>query len=404
MNPLSTTEKQLQTDVAASRNDMIRFCRALLQTPSVNGVHDEIAVAEVIATEARVLGVTAEITGIEPRRPNVVITSGDPDEYGMVLVGHTDTVPPGDETLWTYPPYSGTIADGCIYGRGAVDTKGGIAASLYALAALHKHNIPARLVCVPDEESGATGTLGIKHLHRERLLRGTGAIYAYSGQTIHIGHRGLLRYRLRCHGQSVHTGSPEWQEGTAGASAVMAMADLLLRMENTRFAYDSQPYFDRFKTTITPGTIIRGGTAVNIVPDACEALVDVRTTPDNDAAAVDAVVQEHIAAVAAQRGVTFDVEQMNRLPAVMSAPDAPIFEALADVTQALTGERPGLAVAGPANEGYLLVELGIPTVCGFGPQGAGFHGIDEYVEVDSLAETAAIFAITAVRLAAANGG
>ncbi|MEM6529576.1 MAG: M20/M25/M40 family metallo-hydrolase, partial [Chloroflexota bacterium] len=270
--------------------------------------------------------------------------------------------------------------------------------SLYALAALQAYNIPAQLICVPDEESGATGALGIKHLYAGGLLRGAGAIYAYSGRIIHIGHRGLLRYRLTCHGKSVHTGSPEWQEGNAGANAVMAMADLLLRLESTRFTYATQPYFDRFRTTITPGTVISGGTAINIVPDSCEALVDVRTTPENDADTVDDIVQEHIAAVAEQRGVTFSAEQMNRLPAVMSDPNERVFTTLAAVTAALTGQEPPLAVAGPANEGYLLVELGIPTVCGFGPQGAGFHGVDEYVEVDSLAETAAIFAITAHRM------
>jgi acetylornithine deacetylase/succinyl-diaminopimelate desuccinylase-like protein len=316
-----------------------------------------------------------------------------------MLVGHMDTVPAGDETQWIHPPFSGTVADGRIYGRGAVDTKGGISASLYALAALKEHNIPAQLVCVPDEESGATGTLGIKFLHKQGLLQAKGAIYAYSGRIIHIGHRGLIRYRLTCHGESTHTGSEQWQDGESGANAVMAMADLLLRLESTPFVYSQKPYFDRFRTMITPGTVISGGTAVNIVPNHCEALVDIRTTPENDVDTVHPIVLEHIAAVEDLRGVTFDVEQINQLPAVMSAPDEAIFTTLSAVTNDITGEIPALAIAGPANEGYLLVEIGIPTVCGFGPHGAGFHGIDEHVEVNSLTETATIFALTALRLA-----
>lgn len=378
---------------------MITFCQEMLRTPSVNGIHDEQAVAELIAAEASRLGLYVEVVGDDIARPNVVVRTAPDVRRGLLLVGHTDTVPPIDEDSWAYPPFSGTLADGRLYGRGAVDNKGGIAAALYALAALQTQDIPAALVCVPDEENGATGFLGIRWLHANDYLHGDAAIYTYSGRVIHIGHRGVVRYRLTCHGQSTHTGGDGWQYGEQGANAVTAMADLLLRMEAMSFAHSDKPYFDRFRTMVTPGTVIIGGSAVNIVPGECEALVDVRTTPEVDPEQLLLQVEALANAVEQKRKVTFIIQETNRLPAVMSPPETPIFTELQTVTEKLTGQRPPLAIAGPANEGYLLVKYGIPTVCGFGPIGAGFHATDEYVEVDSLPETAAIYALTGLRLA-----
>ena len=401
---LDAVDRALVEYLRAQRDSLIGLCQRLLQTPSVNGVHDEAAIAAVIRDAAAALGLHTQMSALNPRRPNVIVSTAPEGETGLLLVGHTDTVPAGDEAAWTYPPFSGTLAEGRIYGRGAVDTKGGMAAALWALAALKA--VPgalaagrAQFIGVPDEETGATGTLGIRHLQAEGLLNGRGAIYTYSGRTIYIGHRGLIRYRITCHGEAAHTGGDEWQAGTRGANAVTAMAALLLRLEAQSFPSSTHAYFDVYRTLITPGTVISGGVSVNIVPDSCEALVDVRTTPEMDLAQVEPAVQTHLDAVSAERrGIRFRLERINHLPAALSPADAPIFAALHEVTAALTGVTPPLAVAGPANEGYLLVAAGIPTVCGFGPLGDQFHSVNEYVEADSLVEAAALYALTARRL------
>lgn len=164
---MTAIENTLAEIVREFRPTMIDFCSRLLQIPSVNGVHDERNVAEAVEAQAQSLGLFAHIVGDNPRRPNVIVSTSDRGDTGLLLIGHMDTVPPGDEHGWAYPPFSGTMADGRIYGRGAIDTKGGITSALYALAALAKTPGAlsagrAQLICVPDEESGATGTLGIK--------------------------------------------------------------------------------------------------------------------------------------------------------------------------------------------------------------------------------------------------
>lgn len=400
-------EQKLAEAVASLNERLIAFCQKLLQTPSVNGVHPERALAEVIAAEAVSLGLWAEIVGDDPERPNVVVRMKDAPadtQTGLLLVGHLDTVPEGDAALWRHPPFAAVVDDGLLYGRGAVDTKGGMAAAIYAMAALAlvEGALPekqAQMIGVPDEETGATGTLGIKYLQREGLLQGAGAIYTYSGNQITLGHRGLLRYRLTCQGESVHTGLDEWQDGVAGANAVTGMSRLLVALEDQRFAHSTIPYFDRYRPLITPGTVISGGTSVNIVPNACEALVDIRTTPELGLAEMQSLLDELIATLEANHPkLCYRYELMNNLPAVISDEQSAIFPTLRDAAAEVRGEVPPYVVAGPANEGYLLIEAGIPTVCGFGPIGENAHAIDEYVEVDSLAQTALIFALTAHRL------
>lgn len=400
-------EQQLAEAIASLNSELIAFCQKLLRTPSVNGVHPERALAEVIAAEAQRLGLQAQIIGDDPERPNVIVTMANMPadaQTGLLLVGHLDTVPEGDASLWQHPPFEAVIDNGRLYGRGAVDTKGGMAAAIYALAALARvegalPNKQAQMIGVPDEETGATGTLGIKYLQRQGLLQGTGAVYAYSGNQITLGHRGLIRYRLKCYGESVHTGLDDWQDGLAGANAVTGMARLLVALEDQTFPHSEIPYFDRYRPLITAGTIIEGGTSVNIVPNYCEALVDIRTTPEFGLAEMQSLLDGLIAGIQQEKPkLRLAYEQINYLPAVISDEQSAIFPILRDAAQEVRGEKPEYVVAGPANEGYLLIEAGIPTVCGFGPIGENAHAIDEYVEVDSLAQTALIFALSAHRL------
>jgi succinyl-diaminopimelate desuccinylase len=388
---------QFQPEIAA-------FCSKLIQTPSVNGIHDELALAEDIAAQARSLGLHVEMVGEYPQRPNVIVSTTAEGKTGLLLVGHLDTVPPGDEKQWTMPPFSGAVKDGKIYGRGAIDTKGGMAAALYALAALKQvggENISGRaqLICVPDEETGATGELGIKYLHRQGLLSGLGAIYAYSGRQITLGHRGLIRYRLRCIGETTHTGSVEWQDGTAGANAITGMARLLVALESVKTPYSTAKYFERFRTVLTPGTMINGGVSINVIPDTCEALMDVRLTPEYDREAIENLLNDCVAQVTqGQPKLRFEYELLNYVPAAISDENASIVTVLNGTLHQITGTSAEKVVAGPANEGYLLIERSIPTICGFGPTGDNVHAADEYVDVQSLGETAAIFSLTAWRL------
>ena len=261
------------------------LCQQMVKTPSVNGLNPEIAIAQVIADFAQQNGLQSELLALEEDRPNVLVRVGSSGEVGLLLVGHMDTVPVGNPDSWEYPPFSGTISDNRLYGRGAIDNKGGIAAALGALLLLKSQSLQdlkksVVLACVPDEESGATGRLGIKYLHQLNKLSGCGAIYTYPYLTESaVGHRGVLRLKINTYGKSFHTGLHTWQMADKSYNAVTGLAEILLALEKIQFDKKaSSSLFDRFETVLTT-TRIEGGSGPSIVPDQASATLDIRLIP-----------------------------------------------------------------------------------------------------------------------------
>ncbi len=284
-------------------------------------------------------------------------------------------------------------------GRGRADNKAGIAIGLYTLALLHDHQlldpVEVRLIMagVVDEESGASSPLGVRHLLDEGHLPVQGVIYAYASDIVCVGHRGLLRLQLMARGHSIHTGSAQWSLGEGGVNAVLGLAAVLLQLEQLKLPAPNQPAFAGLGCTITPGTLFRGGEFESIVPASAEALVDVRLMPGQSAEEVITAVQQIIDNVTNQRpGLTISMNIKNNLPAAAIPVDHPLAQIAQRQAQSHTGQTWPIAGAGPANEGYMLIGAGIPTIPGFGPTGGNAHAPDEWVEIASLTTTMATFA------------
>lgn len=391
---------------ALPADELVAFCRRLVQTPSVNGQHPERAVAEEVARFAASHGLAAELLGRDPERPNVLVRAGPPGPTGLLLVAHTDTVAPGDPGAWTAPPFAGDMRDGRIYGRGAIDTKGGLVAALGALLLLARAapgdlRRPVTLIGVPDEESGATGTLGVRYLHEQGRLEGRGAIYTYPGMhEIVVGHRGVLRLVLEARGTAFHSGSREWQDAAPGHNAVTGLAEILLELERLRLPGGDGGLFAPYRTVLTP-TTISGGSGPSIVPPSCSAHVDIRLVPGVSRAAVEAAVQRVVDEVVARRPpLRVETRAAVFIPATEIAPDSAIVASVRAAASEVLGVAPELAVSGPANESYILNGYGIPT-CIFGPVGAGAHAADEYVVIDSIFQAARVYARAALILGGA---
>jgi succinyl-diaminopimelate desuccinylase len=373
---------------------VINLCHDLIQTPSVNGIHPERAVAAVAATFAHKHGLSVDLPALDPQRPNLLVRAGPAGNPIMLFVAHLDTVAIGEEHTWNYPPFGAEIVSGRMYGRGAIDTKGGLAAALTALAILQEQglNQPVLLAGVPDEESGATGTLGVKYLHGQGLLAGRGAIYVYPGSDeLVIGHRGVVRLMLRAYGRAMHSGSREWQDSPPGQNAVAGMAEILHALEQLRFD-DAMPdtLFAPFRTVITP-TTISGGNGPSMVPAYCEARVDIRLVPAVPREVVEATIQAAIERVVRGRApLRVEVAIEAGIPPTHIDPREPIVLAAQLASHAILGKNPMPAVSGPANESYLLNGFGIPT-CIIGPDGANAHAADEYVEVESLVRMVEVY-------------
>jgi acetylornithine deacetylase/succinyl-diaminopimelate desuccinylase-like protein len=378
--------------------DLTGFLRDLVRIPTVNGRDTEAALAIRITEEARKLRLDSHLVALEPERPNILVTYGTGLDR-FALIAHMDTVTEGDSTGWSSPPFAADQKEGRLIGRGAADNKAGIACGLYALALLRELELidPSRqqavVASVVDEESGACSPLGVRHLLDSGALRARAAIYAYTSDIVCIGHRGLIRLELKANGQSIHAGLAEWHNHSRGANAVMALADLMLRLESLNVSAPPPPGFEHLGFTITPGTMFRGGSFPSIVPDSATAVVDIRLLPGQSSAEVLALIREQIRAVENVRSrITFDMKVTVDIPGALISKDHPLALLAQDYTEAVTGKRWESAGAGPANEGYMLIEAGIPTLCGFGPTGGNPHARDEWVEIDSLPATVAMFA------------
>jgi acetylornithine deacetylase/succinyl-diaminopimelate desuccinylase-like protein len=374
------------------------FLGDLVRIPSVNGRDPEAALVERIQVEADQLGFESTLVALQTERPNILVTYGAGAER-FALIAHMDTVAEGDPAGWSSPPFAAEVKDGRMIGRGTADNKAGIACGLYTLALLRELHLidPTRqqviLAGVVDEESGACSPLGVRHLLDSGLLQARGAIYAYASDIVCIGHRGLMRLELTAHGQSIHAGLAEWHRHDGGANAVTALADLLLRLESLNVHAAAPPGFEHLGFTITPGTIFHGGSYPSIVPDSARAIVDIRLLPGQSSAEVLERIRDQIHLVENERArIAFELNVTVDIPGAFIPQDHPLALLAQDFTETMTGRRWETAGAGPANEGYMLIGAGIPTLCGFGPTGGNPHAPDEWVEINSLPVTVAMFA------------
>ncbi|MCB8928877.1 MAG: M20/M25/M40 family metallo-hydrolase [Ardenticatenaceae bacterium] len=377
---------------------LLAFLQDLVRLKSVNGRHAEQAVAERIVAEAEKLGLNGRLVAKESLRPNALVSWGH-GPRGFALVGHMDTVAAGDASLWASPPFVPEVRNGRLYGRGTSDNKAGLAIGLYTLAALRDQGqlnpdeVTLIVAGVVDEESGASSELGMRYLLDEGHLPVQGAIYTYASDIVCVGHRGLLRLVLEAQGTAVHSGSDEWSRGEGGINAVTGLAAILLELEKLNLPYEPHPAFNHLGFTMTPGTLFNGGEFESMVPASATAVLDCRLMPGQTPEMVIDAVQAIIDAECAKRpGLQVSIQVKNRLPAAAIPAEHPLAQIAQRHAQAITGQPWPIRGAGPANEGYMLIGAGIPTLPGFGPTGGNAHAPDEWVDVASLAETAVLYA------------
>src|SRR5436190_11147854 len=205
--------------------------------------------------------------------PVLMAEVGPTDENhaaGVVLHGHLDVVPGRPEQ------FEPRVEGDRLYGRGAYDMKGGLAAMMCAVKDLERQErVRVRLICVPDEESEELDVRSTDAIVR----MGFGGDFAITGEPtdLHIGveAKGVLAMRIEVHGRSAHSSTP-W----LGDNAVLKAIDVFRQIESLPFARHSSEFFDR--PSISLGRIM-GGDAINKVPDLCAMDVDVRYLPGQDA-------------------------------------------------------------------------------------------------------------------------
>jgi succinyl-diaminopimelate desuccinylase len=401
-------EEELQNALKKLKPDLIKFCQNLIRIPSVSGEHPEEKIAKFIEDHARWLGLKVQMVAKDRYRPNLIIDLEPEKKENFLFLGHMDTVGVGAIDNWRYYPFSAHKSGGRIYGRGATDMKAGIACEIYLMKLIRDLGLELpfniRTILVSNEEGGSTATpifdLGMDFLIKEGLVEGKVALYGYGGTyNIGIGHRGVLRVKISTFGEPVHTGSIKSQTHERGANAVTGMAEILLALEELKLPQFKHPHFPKHKNVITPGTMIaHGETAVSTVPDYCQSVVEVRYLPRFPIKKIYHKIKTIAERIAHQRGIKVNLEKFVEISAVCLASDEKIVETLRDACLAVYHQPITLRGTGPANESYLLIKRGIPTVV-FGPIGGRAHSDDEFVEIKSLTKTLEVYLTTLTNFA-----
>ena len=299
--------------------------------------------------------------GVHGDRPFLTATVGPDSGPTVVLHGHLDVVPGRPEQF--VPRVEGDR----LYGRGAYDMKGGLAAMMCAVRDLvAQDRVRVHFLCVADEEGEEDEDKGTDHLV-EQGYRGD---FAITGEPtdLHIGvqAKGVLAMRIAVSGTAAHGARP-W----LGDNAVLKAIDVFRRIECMPFARESSELFDR--PSINLGRIA-GGDAVNKVPDSCTIDVDVRYLPGQDPETI-------LRAVRALPGA--EVRNVFHRPPAIVERTNPYVRALAQAvsngpaTESVSVGRDG------SSDAISFLAAGIPAV-EFGPHGGGHHGPEEWVSIDSL--------------------
>ncbi|MBI1848642.1 MAG: M20 family metallopeptidase [Candidatus Rokubacteria bacterium] len=387
--------------------ELIALTRDLVRIPSVYRPGDptanEAAVAEHVRQWFAKEGFEHEVQTVAPGRPNVVASLGEPGEATTLLLeGHTDVVTEGDAAAWRHPPFSGELAEGRIWGRGAADMKSGLAAAMVAAAALKRSGVAlgGRLVVwAPADEEG--DMRGVKHFVATQIGREIDAaiICEPEQNELCLEQRGVVWARVTIRGRMAHGAMPE-----AGVNPITALGALLgevramernLRKLCRRSRYLRPP-------TVTPTIVaapLHGVAQSNVIPGTAQVTLDVRLTPGPDEAAVAAEIDRACAAArAACPEATVEWQPVNgyRLATEVD-PGEPLVRAMVAGVRDATGRRAKFGGVPGSTDGTILrMTRGIPIVtCGPGHRLIP-HQANEHVEISELTEAARIYVASAI--------
>ncbi len=388
-------------------DEVVAFTAELVRIESVNDPatgRSEAAAAELVAERMRSFGWHPIVEEVAPGRPNVIcsIDGGLPGPT-LLFEGHTDVVTEGDRAAWTHDPFSATVVDGRMYGRGTADMKAGLAAVMYATRAVEQAGpFPGRIVIAAlcDEEEMM---LGVKHFVAAGHCAGIdGAISAEpEGGEICAVSKGAIRLRIDATGRMAHGAMPDQGLNPIAALAQVATAVSVLESEQQQ-RYGTYQHLGEI--WLTP-TVIQAGTIeqINVIPADATLAIDIRTTPDVDHPELIAEVEAMLHEIAETTGVRLELCVIDDRPATDTALDSPVCRALAAAHERIMGEPPVYGGVPGSTDGTILWRDGGLDSVVYGPGGKWIaHQVDEFVEIDEIVRYTEVFAQAAVNFLGAG--
>jgi acetylornithine deacetylase len=371
---------------SVSKSEVLEILQELIRTPSVNPSiapeegRGEEAIAKVARQWLEAKGVKSWLEEAAPGRPNVVAEIGTGKAGTVVFCAHLDTVGTMGMTI---SPFEPRLDGNRMYGRGSYDMKGSAAAVMSAAAALAREDFRGKVsvALVADEEYASIGAQDFVKRHK---ANGCVLTEPSEGRLI-LAHKGFVWAEIVAKGRAAH--GSRWD---LGVSAIAKMAKIVSALEE----FDQQQLRSRTHPLVGAASqhcsLIRGGSGLSTYAEECTLQVERRTLPGE---LPENVIKE-LETVVRSTGEEAEVRRLLDRPPLSCEPNAKIANCVRESARSVTGRLPETGGVGYWMDAALFAAAGIPTV-NYGPAGAGAHEAVEWVDVESVLETAKVLVETA---------
>ncbi len=371
-------------------SDVAELAAQLVAIESINpdvvaGGSGEAAIARFVAEWCERAGLETTLSELAPGRANVVaIARGSGEGRSLMLNAHLDTVGVAGMTA----PFEPRLEDGRLYGRGAQDMKGSLAACMLAAAEAKRRGLRGDVIvtAVADEEFASVGTEAVA-----ANVRADAAIVTEPTEMrLAVAHRGFVALEITTHGRAAHGSRPD-----LGIDAIAKMGRVLVGIEELDRRLRASPTHGRLGSGSVHASLIEGGQEYSSYPARCVLQAERRTIPGETAGLAEQELREIITRTAAG-----DPDFAAELRLVFSrdpfevSEDAEVVQTVRRHAESALGRE--VAVVGVSfwADSALLAAAGIPTVL-FGPHGEGLHTEIEWVDIESLEQCIEIYVAVA---------
>jgi acetylornithine deacetylase len=371
-------------------NEIAALLGELVAINSINpdlvpGGVGEAGIARFVANWLEQVGLDVEIDEPVPGRPSVVaIARGTGGGRSLMLNAHMDTV----GVAGMERPHDPVVQDNRLYGRGAFDMKGGLAAIMFAAAAAKKQQLRGDVIltAVSDEEYASIGTASlVKRWHADAAI-----VTEPTGLEICVAHNGFIWLEVETRGIAAHGSLPN-----LGVDAIVKMGKVLVGLEELDRSLRSVPSHRLLGSGSLHASLISGGQELSSYPERCVLSVERRTIPGETAQDVESQVRQ-ILDQAAASDAAFKASLRTTLlrEAFEVSRNEPIVQAVYHHAGTILGQEPDIIGATAWMDSAILSAAGIPTVI-FGPGGEGAHAVVEWVDLEQVQRCVEVLLATA---------
>lgn len=402
---MSDVREQIKRRIDQLKKEAITLLQQMIRINTENPPGNNPELVNFLAEKLRGWGMLIDIfnppgelleqMGLPGPRPSILVKLKESGSPILIFNSHLDTIPAGNLSFWRYPPFSGNIIEGRIWGRGALDSKGIMTAYITAMRAIQdvafEYSGNIILAATADEEIG--GETGAGYLIRRGILKGDYCIA--EGMCDYICHacNGVIHLEIVTKGKAYHAMDP-----SKGINAIYKMAPLIRQIEkyNQRLSH-KRSIVRGLKPTCSLGTIT-GGTKINVVPDQCVISIDRRIIPDEE---LDDVRKELYQLLEKTSPKTYTAKEILVADFYKTDPKSRLIRVVNKNVKEVTGRKLLIRGRGGFTDArFFANELGIPTI-NFGPgrsREGNAHGSNENIRITDIIFVAKVCALAAIDL------